>query len=190
MRARPNRWPVMRVAVAEESMTPGLRPGDWVLAWRTARIRPGQVVLAWHPQRPGFLLVKRVAWREADGWWLVSDNPVAGAVDSARFGPVPGDHRPSRRGLPFVPEPFGIGRQVEQRLGGDMDLARVAAGLLGVPVQHRDLVREHFRRSPGIPVIGVPGRDAQRALLTAAADQQRQPVLDRAGWLGASCSWK
>ena len=64
MRARPNRWPVMRVAVAEESMTPALRPGDWLLAWRTGRVRPGQVVLAWHPQRPGFLLVKRVAWRE------------------------------------------------------------------------------------------------------------------------------
>jgi nickel-type superoxide dismutase maturation protease len=70
-------------------MLPALRPGDWLLAWRTTRIRPGQVVLAWHPQRPGFLLVKRVAWREDRGWWLVSDNPAAGGVDSARFGPVP-----------------------------------------------------------------------------------------------------
>jgi hypothetical protein len=76
-------------------MLPALRPGDWLLAWRTTRIRPGQVVLAWHPQRPGFLLVKRAAWRvEGDGevgggWWLASDNPAAGAVDSARFGPVP-----------------------------------------------------------------------------------------------------
>ena len=121
MGARPNRWPVIRVAVAEESMMPALRPGDWLLAWRTRRIRPGQVVLAWHPQRPGFLLVKRVAWREpggtggargdggrepsmregsppcgdgeaASGWWLASDNPVAGAVDSARFGPVPAEN--------------------------------------------------------------------------------------------------
>ena len=64
MRARPKRWPVMRVAVAEHSMVPALRPGDWLLAWRTRRVRPGQVVLAWHPQRPGFLLVKRVAWWE------------------------------------------------------------------------------------------------------------------------------
>ena len=70
MRARPNRWPVLRVAVVEESMTPALRPGDWLIAWRTGRVRPGQVVLAWHPQRPGFLLVKRVAWREPGGWWL------------------------------------------------------------------------------------------------------------------------
>ena len=99
MRARPNRWPVMRVAVAEHSMAPELRPGDWLLAWRTRRIRPGQVVLAWHPQRPGFLLVKRVAGHvaadgekgEVGGWWLASDNPAAGAVDSARFGPVPAE---------------------------------------------------------------------------------------------------
>ena len=92
MRARPNRWPVIRVAVAEESMLPALRPGDWLLAWRTGRVRPGQVVLAWHPQRPGFLLVKRVGVaRGAGGWWLASDNPAAGAVDSARFGPVPAE---------------------------------------------------------------------------------------------------
>ena len=95
MRAWPKRWPLLRVAVAERSMEPALRPGDWLLAWRTRRVRPGQLVLAWHPQRPGFLLVKRAAGRvpaagEAPaGWWLASDNPAAGAVDSARFGPVP-----------------------------------------------------------------------------------------------------
>jgi hypothetical protein len=96
VRACPKRWPLIRVAVAERSMFPALHPGDWLLAWRTTRVRPGQVVLAWHPQRPGFLLVKRAAWRvEEDGeevsggWWLASDNPAEGAVDSARFGPVP-----------------------------------------------------------------------------------------------------
>jgi hypothetical protein len=113
VRACPKRWPLLRVAVAERSMVPALHPGDWLLAWRTTRIRPGQIVLAWHPQRPGFLLVKRAAWRVArkgegegtagggneeagggngaagGGWWLLSDNPAAGAVDSARFGPVP-----------------------------------------------------------------------------------------------------
>jgi hypothetical protein len=47
------------------------------------------VVLAWHPSRPGFLLVKRAARRVEGGWWLQSDNPAAGAVDSGRFGPVP-----------------------------------------------------------------------------------------------------
>jgi nickel-type superoxide dismutase maturation protease len=91
VRACPMRWPLLRVAVAEHSMEPALRPGDWLLAWRTARVRPGRVVLAWHPQRPGFLLVKRAAWLEPGGWWLASDNPAAGAVDSARFGPVPRD---------------------------------------------------------------------------------------------------
>jgi hypothetical protein len=103
VRARLKRWPLLRVAVAERSMEPALRPGDWLLAWRTQRVRPGQLVLAWHPQRPGFLLVKRIAWKEPGdgnspsaespgdgGWWLASDNSAAGAVDSARFGPVPG----------------------------------------------------------------------------------------------------
>ena len=82
-------WPLLRVEVAEQSMLPALRPGDWLLARRTRRIRPGQVVLAWHPSRPGFLLVKRAARRTDGGWWLQSDNPAAGAVDSGRFGPVP-----------------------------------------------------------------------------------------------------
>jgi len=81
-------WPLLRVEVAEQSMLPALRPGDWLLARRTRRIRPGQVVLAWHPSRPGFLLVKRAARRTDGGWWLESDNPAAGAVDSGRFGPV------------------------------------------------------------------------------------------------------
>ena len=97
MPARPIRWPLLRVEVAERSMLPALHPGDWLLAWRTRRIKPGQIVLAWHPGQPGFLLVKRAAWRvEGDGevgggWWLASDNPAAGAVDSARFGPVPAE---------------------------------------------------------------------------------------------------
>ena len=89
MTAGPVIWPLLRAEVAEESMLPALRPGDWLLARRTKRVQPGQVVLAWHPQRPGFLLVKRVAWREDGGWWLASDNAVPGAADSARFGVVP-----------------------------------------------------------------------------------------------------
>jgi len=84
----PKRWPLLRVEVTEDSMLPALRPGDWLLARRTRRVRPGQVVLAWHPGRPDFLLVKRAARRVDGGWWLASDNPAAGAVDSSRFGPV------------------------------------------------------------------------------------------------------
>jgi nickel-type superoxide dismutase maturation protease len=83
------------VAVAERSMQPTLRPGDWLLvlravrAGRTPGIRPGQIVIGRHPGRPGMLLVKRAARREREGWWLESDNPAAGAVDSLTFGPVP-----------------------------------------------------------------------------------------------------
>jgi hypothetical protein len=93
--ACPTRWPLLRVAVAERSMLPALRPGDWLLAVRTRRVRPGQVVLAWHPARADFLLVKRAVRQvtgdaeAGGGWWLESDNPVAGAVDSNHFGLVP-----------------------------------------------------------------------------------------------------
>jgi nickel-type superoxide dismutase maturation protease len=84
------KWPLVRAAVAEHSMLPTLRPGDWLIARRTRKIRPGQVVLAWHPARDGLLLVKRAA-REVDGgWWLESDFAQApGASDSRAFGPVP-----------------------------------------------------------------------------------------------------
>jgi nickel-type superoxide dismutase maturation protease len=89
------RWPLWRVAVAERSMEPALRPGDWLIVRRTIRctrplrLRPGQIVVARHPVRPGLLIVKRAARQECGGWWLASDNPSAGAVDSAVFGVVP-----------------------------------------------------------------------------------------------------
>lgn len=87
------RWPLFRVAVAERSMEPALRPGDWLLVLRTRRARPGQIVIARHPGDPDMLLVKRLARRPADGsYWLESDNPAAGAVDSRRFGPVAAVH--------------------------------------------------------------------------------------------------
>jgi nickel-type superoxide dismutase maturation protease len=89
VRALLKRWPLRRFVVAERSMLPALHPGDWLLAWCGRRVRPGAIVIARHPERPDFLLVKRAAWREEDGWWLASDNPAAGAVDSARFGAVP-----------------------------------------------------------------------------------------------------
>ena len=89
-------WPpLLRVTVAERSMEPALRPGDWLLVRRTRRVRAGQIVVARHPGRPDMLIVKRAARLvEGDGevgggWWLESDNPDAGAVDSRRFGPVP-----------------------------------------------------------------------------------------------------
>jgi hypothetical protein len=88
-------WPLWRVAVAERSMEPALRPGDWLLAWRGVharrppRIAPAQIVIAQHPCDPGMLLVKRAVRQVPNGWWLESDNPGAGAVDSRSFGPVP-----------------------------------------------------------------------------------------------------
>ena len=78
-------------------MQPALQPGDWLLVLRpvrssrSPRVRPGQIVIARHPGQPGMLLVKRAARREAAGWWLASDNPGAGAVDSRVFGPVRDD---------------------------------------------------------------------------------------------------
>ena len=81
--------PFARIAVAERSMEPVLRPGDWLLVRRTRRVRPGQIVVARHPERPAMLIVKRAARRQDGGWWLESANPAAGAVDSARFGTVP-----------------------------------------------------------------------------------------------------
>jgi nickel-type superoxide dismutase maturation protease len=83
------RWPLVRVAVAERSMEPALRPGDWLLVWRSPHVRPGQIVVARHPGRPGMLLVKRAVRRQPDGWWLLSDNASAATVDSRQFGPVP-----------------------------------------------------------------------------------------------------
>jgi nickel-type superoxide dismutase maturation protease len=88
------RWPLWRVAVAEQSMAPALRPGDWllvrraVLPGRQVRVRPGQLVVARHPGRD-LLLVKRALRREPGGWWLASDNLGVPAVDSRAFGAVP-----------------------------------------------------------------------------------------------------
>jgi SOS-response transcriptional repressor LexA len=82
------RWPLFRVAVAERSMEPALRPGDWLVVLRTARARPGRIVIARNPEMPDMLLVKRAVRREPAGWWLGSDNLSVPAVDSRRFGPV------------------------------------------------------------------------------------------------------
>lgn len=80
----------MRVRVAGESMSPALRPGDWLLVRRGVTPRAGDVVVARLPADPERLIVKRVAWRSAEGWWLESDNQHApGRQDSWDFGAVP-----------------------------------------------------------------------------------------------------
>ncbi len=80
--------PLLRVAVAGESMLPTLRPGDWCLVRRGGRIRPGAVVVIERPDRPGLLVVKRAVQSTAAGWWVLGDNPVR-SDDSRVFGPVP-----------------------------------------------------------------------------------------------------
>ena len=87
------RWPFGRVAVAGESMLPGLSPGDWLLVrWyrgTVRRARPGDVVVVARPDRPGLLVVKRVVAARPDGSvWVAGDNPLA-SDDSRTFGPVP-----------------------------------------------------------------------------------------------------
>ncbi|HLK00997.1 MAG TPA: S24 family peptidase [Streptosporangiaceae bacterium] len=83
------RWPLVRVAVAELSMSPVLEPGDWIVVLRAKTARPGQLVIARHPAQPEMLLVKRLIRRVPEGgWYLLSANPAVAAVDSRRFGPV------------------------------------------------------------------------------------------------------
>jgi nickel-type superoxide dismutase maturation protease len=80
--------PLTRVRVAGPSMEPSVRNGDWWLVRRTDRVSPGDVVLLAHPNRPHALIVKRLARREGDGWWVLGDNESA-SEDSRQFGVVP-----------------------------------------------------------------------------------------------------
>lgn len=55
------RGTMRRYVIAEQSMMPALRDGDWVLAQRsTGRLDRGEIVVFDHPRRPDFSLVKRV----------------------------------------------------------------------------------------------------------------------------------
>ncbi|MFB4297000.1 nickel-type superoxide dismutase maturation protease [Actinomadura sp. NTSP31] len=101
------------VAVTGDSMLPGLAPGDWLVVLAGARPRPGDVVVARHPERADVLIVKRVAHRSGDGWWLESDNQRArGRRDSWDFGAVP-----DRRVLGRVVARYWPWRRVSVRPG-------------------------------------------------------------------------
>jgi phage repressor protein C with HTH and peptisase S24 domain len=69
------------------SMSPTLHDGDVVLARFGAPPRPGDVVLVGWAARPEQLSVKRAVHAEADGWWVLGDNPF-GSTDSRTLGPA------------------------------------------------------------------------------------------------------
>lgn len=83
--------PITRVRIVGLSMEPALRNGEWWLVRRTTHVRAGEVALMVHPRRPDALIVKRLARRDPDGWWVLGDNADA-SEDSRSFGAVPPDH--------------------------------------------------------------------------------------------------
>ena len=76
------------LAVAGPSMESTLTAGDWIVARADGRAAVGDVVVLEHPQRPGMLIVKRVARVDDDGFWVLGDNPGA-STDSRQFGAAP-----------------------------------------------------------------------------------------------------
>lgn len=72
-----------RYEIAEGSMAPALRSGDYVLAVRQRRPQRGHVVIFEHPARPEFELVKRIVGIPRDriavaaGQVHVGDRPLA-----------------------------------------------------------------------------------------------------------------
>jgi nickel-type superoxide dismutase maturation protease len=74
-------------------MSPGLRPGDWLLvdpsAYRGRAPRPGEVVVLPDPREPARLLVKRVTSVDEHGGLEINGDDAARSTDSAVFGRVP-----------------------------------------------------------------------------------------------------
>jgi signal peptidase I len=120
------------VTVADGSMLPAIRPGDWLLLDPTVARWPrrGSVVVFREPGA-GVLAIKRVVARPgdwvafADGWlqmgedeaWLrgdASDEALAAsghgpAVDSRRYGPVPVDALVGRAWFRYGPSIRRVG---------------------------------------------------------------------------------
>ncbi|MGW0827913.1 nickel-type superoxide dismutase maturation protease [Streptomyces sp. NPDC002845] len=86
---REARVPFQLIEVDGPSMVPTLSPGDWMLVQHGARVRPGDVVILRHPFQQDLLVVKRVAERREDGWWVRGDNPYSPGGDSTVYGAVP-----------------------------------------------------------------------------------------------------
>jgi len=85
-------FPLARYAVAGESMTPALSPGERVLVNRAAywRVPPkaGDVVVVRDPRERDRLLIKRIDAPAGDGAWLVRGDNAIASTDSRAFGPV------------------------------------------------------------------------------------------------------
>jgi len=96
------------VVVRGRSMEPTLRDGDRLLVrWGRRRARPGAVAVIRLPDGP--LSIKRLAFREPDGWWVERDNPAAGA-DSWQLGTIPDSDLVGVALLRLAPAPGRIGR--------------------------------------------------------------------------------
>jgi nickel-type superoxide dismutase maturation protease len=122
--------PLGIAVVSGVSMVPAYYDGDRLLVHYGGRVRTGDAVIARDPRLPERVLVKRAAHREADGWWLLADNPYAPG-DSRQFGAVPDElvlgrvllrlrplrrarPRPERSTAPGPDEPDGRGPAAEQ----------------------------------------------------------------------------
>ena len=84
-----------RSAVAGDSMSPMLVPGDWLLvdpdAYDRRPARPGDLVAVRDPREPDRWLVKRVATIDEAGRLELRGDAPDRSTDSRTFGPVDAD---------------------------------------------------------------------------------------------------
>lgn len=78
-----------RFEVFEESMLPGLQPGDVLVARRSDHPKPGSIVVFPHPGHDGNWLVKRLVAASGGEAWVESDNHEATMADSRTLGWIP-----------------------------------------------------------------------------------------------------